>query len=61
MGEIINLQDQQPHKTSEVICVKCGYRWLAVRPVETKLKDLQCPLCKEKTYTIETGEIITND
>lgn len=47
-----------PHKVSEVICVKCGYRWLAIRPVETKLKDLECPHCLEQGFVIETGEEI---
>ena len=46
------------HKISEVICLKCLYRWLAVRPVGTPLKDLECPNCKQVWYVIETGEEI---
>jgi len=44
-----------PHKASEVICVKCGKRWIAVRPTETPLKELECDNCG-KCFVIETGE-----
>lgn len=46
-----------PHKVSEVICVHCGVRWYAVRPVEVKLKDIFCKTCG-KGFVIETGEIL---
>ena len=42
---------------SEVICVKCGHRWIAVRPEKTLLKDLECKNCG-KGYVIETGQTI---
>jgi DNA-directed RNA polymerase subunit RPC12/RpoP len=45
-----------PHKVSEVICISCGRRWIAVRPETVKLKDLECP-CGHGNI-IETGEII---
>ena len=45
-----------PHKISEVICISCGRRWIAVRPETVKLKDLQCT-CGHGNV-IETGEII---
>ena len=38
-----DINDNQPHKVSEVICIGCKYRWLAVRPTKTLLKDLECP------------------
>ena len=44
------------HKVSEVICLKCMYRWKAARPVQTKLCQLECPNCKEIDGAIETGE-----
>lgn len=44
-----------PHKVSEVICVKCGKRWICVRPDTTLLKDLECERCG-RGYVIETGE-----
>lgn len=46
-----------PHKVSEVICIFCGRRWVAVRPETVKLKDLECP-CGKPGGVIETGETI---
>ena len=43
-------------RVSEVICLKCYYRWIAVRPALTLLKDMQCPCCHNIWYVIETGE-----
>lgn len=60
MSNIIDIDENTPHKVSEVICVKCGKRWIAVRPSKTLLKDLECPNCGQG-YVIETGEIIDND
>lgn len=49
-----------PHKVSEVICINCKHRWLAVRPCITQLKDLECPNCHEQGYVIETGEVLVD-
>lgn len=59
--EIVDINENIPHKVSEVICVKCVYRWLAVRPVVTLLKDLECPNCRQQGYVIETGEVINEN
>lgn len=56
--KVIDINEYSPHKVSEVICIKCAYRWLAVRPVNTLLKDLECPQCELQGFVIETGEII---
>jgi len=48
-------EENTPHKVSEVICVKCFHRWVAVRSVGTLLKDLHCEKCGA-WYVIETGE-----
>lgn len=53
---IVDLDDMRPSKVSEVICVKCGRRWLSVRPLGTLLKKLECPQCGQQGYVIETGE-----
>lgn len=58
LNEIINFYDNLPHKVSEVICVKCCHRWIAVRPEMILLKELECPNCGQDGYTIETGEQI---
>ena len=57
MTKIIDIEKNQPHKISEVICIGCANRWLAVRPNETLLKDISCPNCG-KGGVIETGEIM---
>lgn len=44
------------HKVSEVICLHCFRRWIAARPVSTKLDELECPDCKLQGFAIETGE-----
>lgn len=46
-------------KVSEVICLGCLHRWMAARPVQTKLADLECPGCNQNGLTIETGETST--
>lgn len=58
MAKLININEYKPHKVSEVICVNCKYRWIAVRLSAIKLKDLECAGCHKQGYVIETGEII---
>lgn len=55
MADIIDIEANLPHKVSEVICVKCGKRWISVRPEKTLLKELECPKCGAG-FVIETGE-----
>ena len=55
---IKDINDNQPHKVSEVICINCKHRWLAVRPTMTLLKSLECPQCHTQGYVIETGEVV---
>ena len=55
MDNIHYIEEKQPHKVSEVICVKCGKRWIAVRSETTMLKELECSNCG-RGYVIETGE-----
>ena len=57
----IDINENTPHKVSEVICVNCKYRWLSVRPIDTPLKILECPKCENQGYVIETGEIINKE
>lgn len=55
MAQVIDIK---PHKVSEVICLCCINRWISVRPVGTKLKELECPCCRKQGFVIETGEVI---
>lgn len=56
--EIINIEENLPHKVSEVICINCKHRWIAVRPEKTLSRELECPKCQMKGFVIETGEVI---
>jgi len=58
--KIISIESNMPHKFSEVICVKCCKRWIAVRPITVLLKELECPNCGEG-YVIETGETMEEE
>ena len=60
-AKIVDMNENTPRRVSEVICVKCTYRWLAVRPVTTLLKDLECPWCGKQGFVIETGEVINEN
>lgn len=61
MSEIHYIEENLPHKTSEVVCLWCLKRWIAVRPMTTLLKDLECAGCHKQGYVIETGEIIDTE
>jgi len=56
-SKITDIDENTPHKVSEVICVKCGSRWMAVRPEDALLKHLECKECGTG-YVIETGQIL---
>lgn len=60
MSTIIAMENHLPHKVSEVICIKCYKRWIAVRPADVLLKELECPNCG-KSYVIETGETLSEE
>lgn len=36
-------EEYDPHTVSELICVKCGRRWIGVYPSDVCLKNLKCP------------------
>ena len=44
------------NKVSEVICLSCYHRWVAARPIETRLNFLECSCCHTQGLVIETGE-----
>ena len=55
--EIVSNEEFLPHEVSEVICLKCLHRWIAVYPTETLLKSLECQ-CGQIGYVIKTGQTI---
>lgn len=60
MAKIIDINADKPHEVCELICVKCGYRYIGVYPQGTLLKDLECPNCG-KGYIIKTGQNIESE
>ena len=58
--EIISNEEYLPHEVSEVICLKCLHRWIAVYPSQTLLKELECP-CGEIGFVIKTGQTVPED
>lgn len=57
-SDVFEIEAAKLYKTSVVVCLKCLHRWVAVRPENTLLKELECPQCNLIGYTIETGEVI---
>ena len=55
-SKIFYFEDNLPHVTAEVICVKCLHRFIDVRPTSILLKELECHQCGEKGYIIYTGQ-----
>lgn len=53
--------EDRTHKVSMVVCLNCGKRWVAVRPLGTKLTDLECPQCHTQGAATETGEELEDD
>lgn len=60
MSKLIELDDYRPHKVSELICVRCGKRFIGCRPVGLKLKDIDCEDCGPG-FIIETGEVFDDE
>ena len=58
--KVIHFEDYMPHEVSEVICLKCLHRWIAVYPETTLLKQLECK-CGEIGYVIKTCQMIPDD
>ena len=52
------MEKEQEQIIQECICLKCLYRWIGIRPVGTKLSDLECPNCGAIWYVIGTGEVL---
>lgn len=57
MAQEIDINANVPHKVSEVVCLSCLKRWISVRPVGTRLTELECPCCHKQGFAIETGEV----
>ena len=60
-GKIVDIDDYRLYTVSELICVKCGTRFIGGRPKGTRLKDIECDNCGEVGWIIETGEEIFHE
>lgn len=58
MGKVIDIDVMEPHLTGELICVRCGYRYIGTWNAKVPMKDLYCPNCQEPGFTIGTGQIM---
>lgn len=59
MGEMVYWDEMKPHCVSEVICIHCGRRWIAVYPADLWLKDMACE-CGRAGGVIKTGQWLEN-
>lgn len=57
MGKVVDIERDIPHEVSEVICLSCLNRWIAVYPENVLLKDIECE-CGATGYVIKTGQTL---
>ncbi len=60
-ANVVRMEEYLPHSVSELICVKCGHRWIGVYPSAMPLKDFRCAGCMETGGVILTGQPIEDD
>lgn len=58
MRDIVDIDSNRPHTVSELICLRCYKRWIAVYPTYSNLINFQCPKCGEVGFVINTGQEI---
>jgi len=58
---ILDFEANMPHSVSEVMCWKCGKRWIAVYQSDTLLKELECPQCHNQGFAFLTGQELKED
>lgn len=63
MKEVISLEDyldrkiaSEPHEVSELICVRCFYRYIGVYHDNSLLRNMICPKCGQAGAIIKTGQ-----
>ena len=55
LGKVTPIEERMPHRTAEVICLRCMYRYQGVWPEATPMKNLECPNCERVGFIIGTG------
>ena len=51
----IRLEEYMPHRTAELICLRCLHRYHGVWPESTPLAKLECLNCERIGFIITTG------
>ncbi len=54
---MVDIETNLEHEVSELICLKCFYRWIGVYPTDTSLSQLECK-CGKIGYVIKTGQTL---
>ena len=52
---VIAMNEYLPHDVSELICVRCGFKYIGLYPENTQLKNLECKQCGERRYLIKNS------
>ena len=60
-NKIVQLERDLPHEVAELICIKCGFRYIGCYPERVLLKDLMCAECGKTGFIIKTGQTIEDD
>jgi hypothetical protein len=47
--------------TAELICIRCGFRYIGVWPVITPMATLHCDRCETVGSLIKTGEFLFDE
>lgn len=55
MEKIVDIIEYKQHDTTELICINCKKRWIAVYPSGVLLKNIECPSCNLQGFAIKTG------
>lgn len=55
MAEVTPIEEHLPHRTAELVCLRCLHRYQGVWPESTPLAKLECPNCERVGYIITTG------
>jgi len=54
-GKVTPIEWRTPHRTAELICLRCMYRYQGVWPEATPMEKLECPNCERVGFIIGTG------
>ena len=57
MSDVIDINENVPHKVFKVLCLICFNQWIGVVPEGTDHTTLECPACgAQKSFTVHTHD-----